>query len=85
VTCPSCEFWESQYHRALAEVLEARLDVADGPRARVRELERNLARANTVTATLRRFVPRGRLRDAEDAIREELGVVGAAVYERTKT
>jgi hypothetical protein len=83
VTCSRCPLLEAQYDRLLVELLEARLDVADGPRARVLELERNLARANTVTGVLRGFIPRSRRAEVEEAIRRELGVVAAAVYERT--
>jgi hypothetical protein len=73
VTCSRCPLLEAQYDRLLVELLEARLDVADGP----------LARANTVTGVLRGFIPRSRRAEVEEAIRRELGVVAAAVYERT--
>ena len=50
--CGLCGYYEAQYHRVIAECLELRLQVVDGPRVRVRELEAQLARANRVIAGL---------------------------------
>jgi hypothetical protein len=58
VTCPLCDYYQDQYHRALAEMLELRLQVADGPRSRIRELEANLAKANAKIANNNRKGPR---------------------------
>jgi hypothetical protein len=48
--CALCHYLSLQVERLGVEVLELRLQVADGPRARVQELERNLARANALIA-----------------------------------
>ena len=52
MTCPFCAWSQQQMERAFAEVLELRLQVADGPRGRVRELEGQLKRANETIAAL---------------------------------
>jgi len=84
LTCPTCSILQAQNARLLDELHQARLMVAEGPRARVLELERNLSRANAVTAVLRGFIPRQKNREVEAAIKRELGVIAAAVYERTQ-
>lgn len=45
--CALCDYYREQLERLQDEVLRLRLEVADGPRARVRELETQLARANS--------------------------------------
>lgn len=47
---PLCLYRAAQLNRAYAEMLELRLQVADGPRARVVELEGQLERANRAIA-----------------------------------
>lgn len=54
MTCPLCDYYAAQFDRALAEMLELRLQVVDGPRVRVRELEQQLERANCRIAELNR-------------------------------
>jgi hypothetical protein len=54
VTCALCSYYEAQYHRVLAEMLELRLQVVDGPRVRVRELEDTVERLNRKIAELNR-------------------------------
>lgn len=51
--CPNCVRLEGL-------LLEARLEVADGPRARVLELERNLERANALIGELNDRLCNGR-------------------------
>jgi hypothetical protein len=52
VTCSYCAYLEGQLERARDELLQARLEVADGPRRRVRELEGHLEQANRTIAEL---------------------------------
>ena len=47
---PLCMYRAAQLDRALLEMLQLRLEVADGPRARVLELEAALCRANQTIA-----------------------------------
>jgi hypothetical protein len=44
--CSLCAYLSQQLERVQADLLETRLQVADGPRGRVQELERNLAEVN---------------------------------------
>jgi hypothetical protein len=44
--CHLCAYLSQQLERVQADLLETRLLVADGPRGRVQELERNLAEVN---------------------------------------
>lgn len=60
--CPLCEYREQQMLRALAEVLDLRLQVADGPRSRVRELEAIVERQNETIRSLNARIPRNRKR-----------------------
>lgn len=60
MTCALCRYYEAQYHRALADALELRLQVADGPRVRVRELEVALERANSRIASLNAEIAKGK-------------------------
>ena len=47
---PLCMYRAAQLDRALTELLALRLEVADGPRARVRELEQTVASLNRTIA-----------------------------------
>lgn len=47
---PLCAYYRVQFDRALVEMLKLRLEVADGPRARVRELEATVERQNATIA-----------------------------------
>lgn len=49
-----------QLDYALAEVLETRLQVADGPRVRVRELEAAVCRLNETIARLNKQIAKGK-------------------------
>ncbi len=52
MTCPHCAYLSVQVERLQDEALALRLQVADGPRARVLDLERQLARANEMIGSL---------------------------------
>ena len=55
---PLCRYQAEQLDRAMAENLELRAATADGPRARVRELEGLLAAANGRIGELQRRLHR---------------------------
>jgi hypothetical protein len=50
--CPLCWYTRRQFDRLVAELLETRLQVADGPRHRVAELEATVAKQNAKIAAL---------------------------------
>jgi hypothetical protein len=58
--CPTCAYCRGQLERLQEETLRLRLDVADGPRTRVRELEIQLERANSTITDLNQRLRRRR-------------------------
>lgn len=48
--CPLCCYLQAQNDRLMTECARLRVEVADGPRARVRELESALERVNAQLA-----------------------------------